>query len=121
MIWRVLADSVLFLHFSFIVFVVIGGFFTRRWHWLPWVHLPAAAWGIAIEFGGWICPLTHLENWLRQAGGEAGYAGGFIEHYLVPIMYPAGIIPEIQIALGLGVLLINIIAYSLVYQSQSKI
>ena len=120
MIWRILADSVLFLHFSFIVFVIIGGFFARRWHWLLWVHLPAAAWGSAIEFGGWICPLTYLENWLRQTGGEAEYTGSCLEHYLVPIMYPPGLTPEVQIALGLGVFLINIIAYSLVWQGRLK-
>ena len=120
MIWRILADSVLFLHFSFIVFVVIGGFLAIQWRWLPWVHLPAAIWGTAIEFGGWICPLTPLEIWLRQASGEAGYAGSYIEHYFVPIIYPAGLILEIQIALGLGVLLVNIIAYSLVWRGPSR-
>lgn len=120
MIWRILADLVLLLHIAFIIFVIIGGFFARRWHWIPWLHLPAAAWGIAIEFGGWICPLTHLENWLRQAGGETGYAASCIEHYFMPIVYPAGLTPEIQIALALGVFLINIIAYSLVYRNRSK-
>jgi len=120
MIWRVLADCILFLHLSFIVFVIVGGFFASRWRWLPWVHLPAAAWGTALECGGWICPLTPLENQLRQASGEAGYPGGFIEHYLIPVVYPAELTPEIQLQLGLGVLLINVIAYSFVWRSRSR-
>jgi hypothetical protein len=120
MIWRALADSVLFLHFSFIVFVIVGGFFAIRWRWLPWVHLPAATWGAAIEIGGWICPLTPLENWFRLASGEAGYAGGFLEHYLLRVVYPAGLTPEIQTYFGIGVLLINGVAYSLVWRARSR-
>ncbi len=120
MIWRVLADCVLFLHLSFIVFVIVGGFFAGRWRWLPWIHLPAAAWGAALECGGWICPLTPLENWLRQASGTAGYTGGFIEHYLIPVLYPIGLTPEIQMQLGLGVLLTNVIAYSCVWRIRFK-
>ena len=120
MIWRTLADLVLLLHFGFIVFVIIGGFLARQWHWLPWVHLPAAAWGTAIELGGWICPLTPLENWLRQASGEAGYAGGFIEHYLVRVIYPIGLTSEIQIYLGLSILLINGVAYRFVWRARVR-
>lgn len=120
MIWRTLADCVLTLHFSFIIFVLIGGFWAIRWQWLAWIHLPAAAWGAAIEFGGWICPLTPLENWLRIASGEAGYAGGFLEHYLLRVVYPGGLTPEIQIYLGLGVLLINGVAYTIAWNSWPK-
>lgn len=120
MIWRALADLVLLIHFAFVVFVIVGGFFVSRWRWLPWVHLPAAAWGIAIELGGGICPLTPLENWLRQRSGEAGYTGGFLEHYLGQVIYPAGLTPEFQIYLGLGVLLINLIAYSIVWRGPSR-
>ena len=120
MMWRALADLVLFIHFAFVVFVIVGGFFASRWRWLPWVHLPAAAWGIAIELGGWICPLTPLEIWLRHASGEAGYTGGFIEHYLVQVVYPVGLTPEIQIYLGLGVFIINLVAYSFVYWRWSR-
>jgi len=117
MIWQALADSVLVLHFSFIIFVIVGGFFVIRWRGLAWLHLPAAAWGAALEFGGWICPLTPLENWLRQASGEAGYADGFLEHYLLPVIYPAELTPDIQNYLGIGVLLINAIAYSLAWNT----
>lgn len=120
MIWRILADSVFLFHISFIVFVVIGGFLSIWWRWLPWVHLPAAAWGAAIELGGWICPLTPLENWLRQASGEAGYPGDFIEHYLVKVIYPIGLTPDIQMYIGLGVLVINSVAYSIVWRGRAR-
>lgn len=120
MIWRTLADLVLLIHLGFIVFVIIGGFLARRWHWVPWVHLPAVAWGGAIEIGGWICPLTPLENSLRQASGEAGYTGGFMEQYLVPIIYPAGLTPDIQVYIGLGVLLINGVAYTMVWRGRVR-
>jgi hypothetical protein len=118
MIWRALADLVLLIHLAFIVFVVIGGFFASRWRWLPWVHLPAVAWAAILEFTGWICPLTPLENSLRQAGGEGGYAGGFLEYYLLQIIYPAGLTPEIQTYVGIGVILINAAAYRIVWSGR---
>jgi len=117
MIWRALADLVLLIHFAFVVFVIVGGFFANRWRWLPWVYLPAVAWAVVLEFSGWICPLTPLENLLRQASGEAGYAGGFLEHYLVRVVYPVGLTPEVQIYIGLGVLLINGLAYGVAWKS----
>lgn len=120
MVWRALADCILVLHFCFIVFVNVGGFLAFQWRWLPWIHLPAVAWAAVIEFTGGICPLTPLENWLRKAGGEAGYPEGFIEHYLMFIMYPAGLTPEIQIYLGFGVLFINGIAYGILWRSWLK-
>ncbi len=104
MIWQALVGCVLVLHLSFIVFVMVGGFLAIRWRWLSWVHLPAAVWGTALECRGWICPLTYLENWLRHINGTTGYSGGFIEYYLIPIVYPLGLTPEIQIQVGLGVL-----------------
>ena len=116
MIWRALADLVLLIHLVFIVFVIVGGFFASRWRWLPWIHLPAVAWAAVLEFSGWICPLTPLENLLRRASGEAGYAGGFLEHYLVQVVYPEALTPEIQIYIGLGVLLINGLAYGIVWK-----
>lgn len=120
MMWRALADLVLLIHFAFVVFVIVGGFFASRWRWLPWVHLPAVAWAVVLEFSGWICPLTPLENSLRQASGEAGYAGGFLEHYLVPVIYPIGLTPEIQTYLGLGVFMINVVAYSMVWRGRTR-
>lgn len=111
MTYRLLADAVLLLHLAFIVFVVAGGWFLPRWPRLAWLHLPAALWGAAIELCGCVCPLTPLENRLRQMGGAAGYAGGFVEHYLLPLIYPAGLTREWQIALGLGVAALNLAAY----------
>ena len=111
MIYRLLADAVLLVHLGFIVFVVAGGLFLFRWPRLPWLHLPAVVWGVTIEICGCICPLTPLENRLRQWGGEAGYTGGFVDHYLLPIIYPAGLTREWQIALGLGLAALNLAAY----------
>jgi hypothetical protein len=106
-----LADGLVGLHFAFVVFVVAGGFLTWRWPRAAWVHVPVAVWGALIEFKGWICPLTPLENHLRRAAGEAGYAGGFIEHYVIPVVYPTGLTREIQLALGVAVVVINAVAY----------
>ncbi len=114
MFYRALADVVLVLHFLFIAFVVAGGFLVLRWGRVAWVHLPAAVWGAAIEFMGWICPLTPLEISLRRAGGEAGYAGGFIERYLLPIIYPSELTREVQIVLGSIAVGVNLLAYGLV-------
>lgn len=114
MIERLLADAVLILHLLFIVFVVAGGFLAIRWPKIAWVHIPCALWGAWIEFAGRVCPLTPLENSLRRAGGEAGYGGGFIEHHLLPIIYPGELTRELQIGLGVGVLVLNAVAYALV-------
>ncbi len=96
------------------VFVVLGGIVVFHVPKLAWLHLPAVAWGALIEFAGWICPLTPLEQSLRALAGERGYAGGFVEHYLLPILYPAGLTREIQIGLGLAVLIVNGAAYFLI-------
>ncbi|MDR4493108.1 MAG: DUF2784 domain-containing protein [Nitrospirales bacterium] len=120
MFWRILADLVLLVHLSFILFVIVGGFLALRWRGLAWIHLPAMVWGVAIEFGGWICPLTPLENWLLRAGGLAGYSGGFIERYVLPIIYPIGLTPKMQMYLGAGILVINLVAYALYYRRWSK-
>ncbi|MCY3600679.1 MAG: DUF2784 domain-containing protein [Gemmatimonadetes bacterium] len=112
MLYRVLADLVLVVHFLFIAFVVAGGFAAVRWPRLAWAHIPCFAWGALIEFAGWICPLTPLENDLRVASGQAGYSGGFIEHYLLPVIYPGALTREIQVWLGLSVLALNAVAYA---------
>lgn len=111
MLFRISADILVGLHFLFVVFVVTGGFLTWRSPRVAWVHVPVAVWGALIEFAGWICPLTPLENRLRQAAGEAGYTGGFIEHYVIPIVYPGALTRELQLALGAAVVVINAIAY----------
>lgn len=113
------ADAVLVIHLAFIVFVMFGGLLVLKWHWLAVLHLPAAIWGIVIQFSGWLCPLTPLENMLRRAAGESGYHGGFIEHYLLPIIYPAGLTREIQFLLGAVVLLVNLGIYLYVLRRRS--
>ena len=114
MLQRALADFVLLLHLAFIVFVVAGGLLALRWRWAPVIHLPAALWGIFIELTGGVCPLTPLENALRRAAGSSGYEGGFIEHYLVPLIYPASLTPQVQLALAGFVLVVNSVVYTAV-------
>ncbi|WP_187672608.1 DUF2784 domain-containing protein [Zestomonas carbonaria] len=111
MLYRLLADAVVLVHGLFILFVIAGGLLALRWPRLAWLHLPAAAWGALVELRHWICPLTPLENHLRRAAGEAGYAGGFVEQYLIPLIYPAGLTPQVQVWLGIAVLLINALVY----------
>jgi hypothetical protein len=106
-----LADLVVALHFGFVLFVVLGGLLVLRWRWVALVHLPAAVWGAWVEFSGRICPLTPLENQYRRLGGEAGYAGGFIEHYILPVLYPHGLTRGIQVALGIIVVTLNAALY----------
>lgn len=114
MIYRALADLVLVVHFTFVLFVVLGGLLVVRWPRAAWLHIPAAIWGVLIEYTGWICPLTPLENSFRMRGGEAGYSGGFIEHYIQPLLYPAGLTRSTQVVLGSLALVLNLIAYGIV-------
>jgi hypothetical protein len=116
MIHRLLADAVLVLHLGFILFVVLGGFLVLRWPRLAWLHVPVFLWGAAIEFGGWICPLTPLEKSLRDQGGEGAYAGGFIEHYVTAMIYPEGLTRSTQLLIGAGVLAINAAIYLRLWQ-----
>ena len=107
------ADVVLVLHLGFVLFVVFGGLLALRWRRVAWVHVPVALYGAAIEFIGFVCPLTPLEVWLRRRGGEAGYTGGFVEHYITAALYPTGLTRELQIALGVAVLALNAAVYAL--------
>ncbi len=111
MTYRVAADAVLIAHFAFVLFVVLGGLLVLRWPKLAWVHLPAVVWAAFVELSGSICPLTPLEISLRLSAGEAGYAGDFIEHYVVSLLYPDGLTREIQIVLGAGVVAMNALFY----------
>lgn len=105
------ADLLVLLHFAFIVFVLLGGLLVLRWWRVAFLHLPAAAWGALLEFNGWLCPLTPWEQQLRRAAGEDGYSGSFIAHYLLPVIYPAGLTPAVQITLGVIVVLVNGVIY----------
>lgn len=117
MIERIAADLIVVLHLAFILFVGLGALLCLRWKWMAWLHLPAVAWGAAIEFRQGICPLTPLEQRLRLAAGDAGYAGGFIDHYLLPIIYPAGLDAYLQYALGALVVLLNLGLYAWIWRS----
>jgi hypothetical protein len=121
LIYRALADLVLVVHLAFVVFVVLGGFLVLRWRWVAWLHVPAAIWGILIEYAGWICPLTPLENFFRQRGGETGYSEGFIQHYILPVLYPGALTRGTQIVLGSLALLVNLIAYGLVIARRKRV
>jgi uncharacterized protein DUF2784 len=112
----ILAGVVVGFHLAFVLFVVLGGLLVLRWPRLAWLHLPAAVWGALIEFAGWVCPLTPLENQLRRAGGTAEYAGGFVEHYLLPVLYPAGLTRDIQYVLGAAVVGVNAAVYWWVFR-----
>jgi hypothetical protein len=111
MIWSFLADSLVVVHFAFTTFVIFGGFLTWRWRWVALAHLPALAWGCWVEVSHSICPLTPLENRLRHLGGEAGYNGGFLAHYLVRVLYPPGLTWQIQWVLAGLLVAINVLAY----------
>ena len=116
MTYRILADLVVIAHLGFILFGLLGGLLTLRRSWWLLLHLPAVAWICTLEFKRLICPLTPLENSLRQRAGQAGYDGGFVEHYLIPLIYPAGLNADIQLLLGSAALALNVLVYTWVYK-----
>lgn len=112
-IYLLLAEITVLLHFLFVVFVTIGALLLLRWPKLIWLHLPALFWGIYIQFSGGYCPLTPLEKTFRQLAGIETYDGGFINHYLIPIIYPPGLTYEMQIMIGIGLIVMNLLFYGL--------
>lgn len=110
-----MADLVVLVHLAFLLFVVGGGLAVLRWPRLAWVHVPAAVWGTLIEYAGWICPLTPLEVGLRRRAGEAGYEGGFIDHYVTALLYPDGLSRGAQVLLGTLALAVNLVIYGVAY------
>ena len=118
--YPLLADLVLIVHLAFVVFVLCGGLLVLRWRWIAWLHLPAAVWGTVVEFAGWICPLTPLENWLRVQGGEAGYEDDFTTRYLLPILYPVDLTRDIQLLLGTVVIAVNAVIYCWLWRTQAR-
>ncbi len=111
MFYQCLAVFVVLVHFAFVLFVIVGGLLVLKWRRVIWIHLPCVLWGALNEFFGWVCPLTPLENWLREAGGGAAYQTSFVEHYILPILYPAVLTREMQIILGLTVVVVNVAIY----------
>ena len=119
---RIIADFLVCIHLAFILFVVFGGLLVIRWKWIGFIHLPAAIWGALIELKGWSCPLTQLEQHYRVVASQTGYTGNFIEHYLIPIIYPSGLTRSMQIAIGIFVIAMNLAIYArgLYYFSQHR-
>lgn len=120
MIYGLLADAVLTAHAAFVVFVVLGGLLALRWPRAALVHVPAALWGAWVALAGWVCPLTPLEVALRLRAGEAGYAGGFLARYLVPVLYPGELTRPIQVALGVAVVVFNVAVYAVVIRRRRR-
>jgi hypothetical protein len=111
MIYHALANLVIIVHLAFVIFAVLGGFLLLKWRSLAWLHVPACLWGALVELAGWVCPLTPLENWLREKGGGLVYRTDFIEHYILPLLYPAALTRSSQMLLGLLVLSVNLGLY----------
>ena len=118
--YGLLADVVVLLHLMFVLFVLLGGLLALKWQWIAWLHLPAAIWGVVVEFTGWICPLTPLENWLREKGGKASYRSDFIAQYLLPVLYPEDLTRDLQLLLGTGVVVLNAAVYWWLRQMQMR-
>ena len=120
MLYRIAADATLIVHLAFILFVVLGAVLAARWRWMPLLHLPAAAWGVYAELAGALCPLTALENRLLVLAGRSGYRGSFVEHYLWPVIYPAGLTREIQQLLAVTVVVLNVVIYAWLVRCRSR-
>ena len=118
MTYRFAADALVVLHLGFVVFVVLGGLLVWKYPRIAWVHVPAALWGIGIEAVGAVCPLTYLEVALRERAGEAGYATGFIEHYVVPVLYPQGLTRSLQFVMAGGVIAVNVLIYGILIRTK---
>jgi hypothetical protein len=114
--YQLAASAIALLHLAFIIFVIAGGLAVLKWPKLMWIHLPAATWGVLIEFFGWYCPLTTWENQLLRQAGRAGYDGGFVAHYIMPVIYPAGLTRGHEIVIGLIVLAVNLVIYVRVFR-----
>jgi len=118
--YPLLANLVLIVHLAFVVFVLCGGLLVLRWQWIAWLHVPAIAWGAFVEFSGWICPLTPLENWLRAQGGDISYRSDFIAQYLLPVLYPGDLTRDLQLLLGTVVIVLNAAVYWWLWQMQAR-
>jgi len=120
MVYQTLSNLILIVHLAFVLFAALGGVLVLKWRGLAWVHAPAFLWAAFIEFAGWVCPLTPLENWFREKGGALPYQTSFIEHYLLPLLYPASLTRNLQIVLGLLVLSINLGFYAWMFRQAAQ-
>ncbi|NIR48672.1 DUF2784 domain-containing protein [candidate division KSB1 bacterium] len=118
--YQFLADVVVVLHFAFVVFAILGGLLVLKWRKAVFLHVPAVVWAALVEFAGWMCPLTPLENWLRMQGGGSAYRGDFVQRYILPVLYPSGLTREIQVVLGLLVIAVNVLVYWYVFVAKRK-
>jgi len=116
MVFKLAANALALIHLAFIVFVILGGLLLLKWPKLMWLHIPAAVWGALIEFGGWYCPLTSMENAMLRRAGESGYSGGFVAHYIFAAIYPAGLTRGLEILIGVVVLVVNVSVYVRVFR-----
>jgi hypothetical protein len=116
-----LVDLVVVAHFLFVLFVVFGGLLVLRWPALVYLHLPVAVYGALIELVGWVCPLTPLEKQLRESAGQNGYEGGFVEHYILPVLYPAGLTREVQLVLAALVIGVNVLVYAVIARKRGRV
>ncbi len=112
--WRLTADAVVLVHVAFVAFVVVGGLLVLRWRWVSRIHVPVVVYGVMISLIGFTCPLTPLEKWLRRRAGSVGYEGGFVEHYVVPVLYPGELTPRIEVGLAVSIVVVNVVGYAVV-------
>jgi len=119
-VFQLLANATVLLHLAFIAFIVFGGLLALFWPRMAWVHLPLALWGVVVQWMSWVCPLTPLENWFRARGGGATYPDGFVEHYVLPVLYPIGASPRLHWVLGLVVLVANAAIYATVFHRRAR-
>jgi hypothetical protein len=120
MVYQTLANVVIVIHLSFVIFVVLGAVLTLWRRWIIWLHLPAFLWAVWIEFTGGICPLTPLENWFRIKAGQGGYEGDFVATYLLPVLYPAGLTRNVQLLLAMMIIVINVAIYGSIFYKRSR-
>jgi hypothetical protein len=116
MVFKLAANALALIHFAFILFVILGGLLLLKWPKVVWLHIPAAVWGVLIEFAGWYCPLTSMENAMLRRAGESGYSDGFVAHYIFRLIYPAGLTRGLEIAIGVFVLVVNVSVYVRVFR-----
>jgi hypothetical protein len=118
--YRILGDVIVVVHLIYVLFAVLGGLLVLRWKRIAWIHAPSALWAVLVEFTGGVCPLTPLENLLRSMGGDPVYRTGFIEHYILPLLYPVMLTRRLQLTLGFFLLIFNLWIYGLAFRGSRK-